>query len=149
MRTFTFTKNGDAWYIKTKVYNAIAADAALSKQYPAARTEAFNALKKYTETDTRLLISLQIDGYKPVNEIYTGWYQDAANNFNLKQYERAYESFNSAITVSSFMTQKGWINLKLDTNSVLYAGVAAEKLNRYDDAVKYYGQLVTAMVFSY
>jgi tetratricopeptide (TPR) repeat protein len=139
-------KSATAWYTKAKIYNAISYDATLSKQYPSARMDAFNALKKYTETDDRMLIELQIDGYAPINEIYTGFYQTAANSFNQKSYEIAFQNFVNAITVSSFMTRKGWINLNLDTNSVLYAGVAAEKLNRFDDAVKYYGQLAEAKV---
>src|SRR5687767_6642291 len=66
-------KNADAWYTKAKVYNAIAMDAPLSQRFPGARMDAFNALKKYTELDDKMLISLQIDGYKPINDIYTGF----------------------------------------------------------------------------
>ena len=68
-----FQKNGDAFYTKAKIYNAISMDPALSKQFPGARLEAFNALKKYTDVDDKMLIALQIDGYKPINEIYTGY----------------------------------------------------------------------------
>ncbi len=135
-------KNADAWYLHAKVYGAIAADANLSSQVPDARMTAFNSLKKYTELDTKMLISLQIDGYKPINDIYTGYYQEGANNFNEKKYDAAFNAFTKAIMASKFMTEKGWISLKLDTNSVLYAGVAAEKLNKFDDAAKYYGMLV-------
>ena len=106
--------------------------------------EGFEALKKYTEIDDKMLIALQIDGYKPVNEMYTGAYQEAANAFNAKNYDQALEGFKNAIMVSSFMTQKGWINLRLDTNSTLYAGVAAEKLSKFDDAASYYAKLVEA-----
>lgn len=134
-------KNADAWYTKAKIYNNISMDGSLKSQVPDARAQAFQALKKYTETDDKMLIALQIDAYKPINDIYTGYYQDAANNFNSKNYEAAYTGFGNAIEVSQFMTSKGWINLKLDTNSVLYAGVAAEKMSKFDDAVKYYGQL--------
>ena len=134
-------KNGEGWYTKAKIYNAISMDGSLKSQVPDARQEAFKALKKYTEVDDKMLISLQIDGYKPVNDIYTAYYQEGANNFNSKKYEEAFTGFTHAIEVSQFMTSKGWINLKLDTNSVLYAGVAAEKMSKFDDAVKYYGQL--------
>ena len=137
-------KNAEAWYTKAKIYTAISMDANTKAQNPTARMEAFEALKKYTEYDDKMLISLQIDGYKPVNDMYTATYQEAANAFNDKNYEKSYEGFKNAIIISSFMTQKGWINLKLDTNSVLYAGVAAEKLNKPDEAVTYYGQLVEA-----
>lgn len=134
-------KNGEAWYTKAKIYNEIAKDAKLRTSLPDARMDAFNALKKYTEVDDKMLISLQIDGYKPINDIYTGYYQEAAGSFNDKQYETAFSGFKNAIAVSTFMTQKGWINLKLDTNSILYAGVAAEKLSKPEDAVVYYGML--------
>lgn len=134
-------KNGEAWYTKAKIYNAISMDGSLKSQVPDARQTAFQALKKYTEVDDKMLISLQIDGYKPVNEIYTSYYQEGANSFNAKNYEEAFSGFTHAMEVSKFMTEKGWINLKLDTNSVLYAGVSAEKMQKFDDAVKYYGML--------
>lgn len=108
--------------------------------------DAFYALKKYTEIDDKMLIALQIDGYKPINDIYTGCYQEAANNFNAKNYQRSFTGFVNAIMVSKFMTEKKWINLPLDTNSVLYAGVSAEKLNKPDDAAIYYSKLVEGRV---
>ncbi|HYE53450.1 MAG TPA: tetratricopeptide repeat protein [Chitinophagaceae bacterium] len=134
-------KNADAWYTKAKIYGAMATDEKTKGLVPDPRMESFQALKKYTEVDDKMLITLQIDGYKPINDIYTGYYQDGANSFNAKDYEKSYAGFKNAIEVSKFMTEKGWINLKLDTNSVLYAGVSAEKLNKPDEAAIYYGQL--------
>lgn len=141
-----FQKNPEAWYTKAKIYNAVATDGALVKTFSSARQDAFNALKKYTEIDDRMLISLQIDGYKPINDIYTGYYQEAATDFNARNYDKAFTGFVNAIAVSRFMNDKGWINLPLDTNSVLYAGVAAEKLNKLDDAAFYYSKLTVARV---
>jgi tetratricopeptide (TPR) repeat protein len=128
-------QNADAWYTKAKIYNGIAALSSPGTEITGAREAAFKALIKYTELDEKMLISLQIDGYKPINDIYTGFYQSAANSFNNKNYEKALEGFKKAIEVSSFMTKKGWIKLALDTNSVLYAGVAAEKLQKPHEAV--------------
>ena len=133
-----------AWYLKAKIYNAIALDPQLSDKYPDIRTEAFNALKKYSDTDDKFLIDLQIDGYKPINDIYTGYYATAALSFNQKDYEKGYSNFVNAISVSRFMTEKKWINMGLDTNSVLYAGVSAEKLGKMDEAATYYSMLIEA-----
>jgi len=47
-------KNSEAWYTKLKIYNAIAAGP-LVTQYPDARDQAFEALKKYTEVDDKKL----------------------------------------------------------------------------------------------
>src|SRR3981081_2872055 len=57
-------KNGEAWYYKLKIYNAIAADSQLRAKFPDARDQAFEALKKYTEVDDKKLLLLQMDGYK-------------------------------------------------------------------------------------
>ena len=73
-------KSPDAWYYKLKIYNAIAAGP-LSAQYPDARQQAFEALKKYVEVDNTKLLLLQVDGYKPVNEIYQGFFQIGAKRF--------------------------------------------------------------------
>ena len=52
-------KNGEAWYTKLKIYNAIAANDQLKTQFPDARDQAFDALKKYTEVDDKKLLFLQ------------------------------------------------------------------------------------------
>jgi hypothetical protein len=139
-------KIGDAWYTKLKIYNAIAADSALSLQYPDARLQAFAALKKYTEVDDKKLISLQMEGYKPVNEIYQGFFQVGANDYNGGKYADALTNFSGALQTSAFMNEKGWTTLKLDTTSTLYAGISAEKANKRDSAAVYYGKLAEAKI---
>jgi len=59
-------KIAEAWYIKLKVYNSIAANDQLRTQYPDARDQAFDALKKYVDLDEKdkKLLLLQVDGYK-------------------------------------------------------------------------------------
>jgi tetratricopeptide (TPR) repeat protein len=138
-------KSPDAWYYKLKIYNAIAAGP-LAAQYPDARQQAFEALKKYVEVDDKKLLLLQIDGYKPVNEIYQGFFQIGANDYNAAKYDSALTNFNGAIETSSFMNSKGWTTLKLDTTSTLYAGISAEKAGKKDTAAIYYGRLADAKI---
>lgn len=137
-------KSGDAWFTKLKVYNAIAANDQLKTQYPDARSQAFEALKKYTETDDKKLLLLQMEGYKPVNEIYQGFFQVGANDYNGGKYAEALENFNGALKTSAFMNEKGWTTLKIDTTSTLYAGISAEKAGKKDTAAIYYGKLAEA-----
>lgn len=139
-------KSGDAWYYKLKIYNAIAADSNLRAKYPDARDQAFAALKKYTEVDDKKLLLLQMDGYKPVNEIYQGYFQVGANDYNAAKYSDALECFSGALQTSSFMNSKGWTNLKIDTTSTLYAGISAEKAGKKDSAAIYYGKLAEAKI---
>ena len=136
-------KNPYAWYIKAQIYNAIAMDATTKDQYPTARKEAFEALKKYSEDD-KWLFAIQIDAYKPVLEVYNGYFQEASAAFESKNYEQSYENYENAIEVSTFMIQKRWINLKLDTTAIFNTGLSAERLNKPDDAAIYYLQLVEA-----
>ena len=139
-------KNPEAWYTKLKVYNAIAANDQLKTQTPDARDQAFAALVKYTEIDDKKLLLLQMDSYKPVNEIYQGYFQVGANDYNGQKYAEALENFSGALRTSSFMNAKGWTNLKIDTTSTLYAGISAEKANKKDSAAIYYGKLAEAKI---
>jgi len=139
-------KNGEAWYYKMKIYNAIAASDQLKAQYPDARDQAYAALVKYTEVDDKKLLLLQMEGYKAVNEIYQGYFQIGAADYNGGKYDSALHNFNGALATSSFMNAKGWTTLKLDTTSTLYAGISAEKAGKRDTAAIYYGRLAEAKI---
>src|ERR1700733_7415140 len=139
-------KTGEGWYYKLKIYNAIAANDQLRIQFPDARDQAFDALKKYTDVDDKKLLLLQMDGYKPVNEIYQGYFQIGAANYNGGKYDSALHNFSGALQTSGFMNAKGWTTLKLDTTSTLYAGISAEKAGKRDTAAVYYGRLAEAKI---
>lgn len=136
-----FSKNSEAWYTKAKIYNAIAADNTLSAQTPDARAQALAAIKKYVELDDKKLIMLQIDQYKPMNEIYQGYFKAGADAYNAGKFADALENFKGAIESSSYMSEKGWITQKLDTTSTLYAGISAEKAGKKDEAAGFYGKI--------
>jgi hypothetical protein len=139
-------KNPEAGYVKSKIYEAIAVNDQLKTQYPDARSEAFLALKTYVQIDDKKLILLQIDQYKVINEIYQSYFQLGAADYNSGKYNDAIQNFDGAINASSFMTEKGWINMKVDTTSNMYAGVAAEKAKKRDTAAIYYGRLADAKI---
>ncbi|HUB60433.1 MAG TPA: hypothetical protein VL978_07020 [Puia sp.] len=138
-------KNADAWYTKLKIYNAIAAGP-LAGQYPGARDTAFLALQKYVELDDKKLIALQLDGYKPINEIYQGYFAAGANDYNTGKYDSAFYNFKGALAASAFMNAKGWTNMKIDTTSTLYAGISAEKAGKKDSAAIYYSKIADAHI---
>jgi len=69
-----YDRDGEAWYLKSKIYNEIAANDRLRLQFPDAREQAFDAIQKYTELDDRQLASLQADRYAPINDIYRGYF---------------------------------------------------------------------------
>jgi len=131
-------KNAEAWYIKVKIYNAIAVNDQLKAQYPDALIQSLDALKKYTQYDDKKLVLLTVDQYKPINEIYQGLFQAGAANYNDKKYSDALTDFRGAIAAIGFMYKQGWIKQSMDSTAILYAGISAEKSDKREEAVIYY-----------
>jgi len=135
-------KSQDAWYYKSKIYIAIAGNDQLKGTVPDAYDQAFDALKKYLELDDKKIYLLLIqDQYKPINDIYQGYFQRGAASYNTGKYPEALSDFKGALSAINYMGEKGWIKKILDTTSTLYAGISAEKANKKDEAAFYYKQL--------
>ena len=136
------SKNAEAWYYKAKIYMAIAGNDQLKSTVPDAYDQSFDALKKYMELDDKkVYLLLMQDQYKPINDIYQGYFQKGAANYNTGKYTEALTDFKGALAAIDFMGEKGWIKKILDTTSTLYAGISAEKANNRDEAALYYKQL--------
>src|SRR5882724_11957801 len=135
-------KNGEAWYYKAKIYIAIAGNEQLKSTVPDAYDQSMDALKKYIDLDDKkVYLLLMQDQYKPINDIYQGYFQRGAANYNTGKYTEALSDFKGALTAIGYMSEKGWIKKILDTTSTLYAGISAEKANNRDEAAFYYKQL--------
>ena len=138
-------KTPEAWFYKGKIYAAVAADNALGAQTPDANTQAFDAFKKYVDMDEKH-VSLVLENYKPITDMYQGYFKKGAAQFQENKYAEAFGTFKSCLEISDYMTSKGWANIKLDTTVVLYTGIAAEKAGKKDDAAIYYARLADAKV---
>ncbi|MFT3934735.1 MAG: hypothetical protein QM726_14015 [Chitinophagaceae bacterium] len=138
-------KNAEAYYLKGKIYSAITGDNALSAQVPDAGAQSFEAIKKYIDMDEKHL-SITLDNYKPITDMYQGYFKKGAAQFQGNQYAESFTTFKSCLELSDYMSAKGWANIKLDTTVVLYTGIAAEKAGKKDDAAIYYGRLADAKV---
>ena len=73
------TKNPNdpiALYYKSKVYSVLSADAQFKISVPDAREQAFEAFKKAIETDkeNKVMFAATQDQYKPIFDLYTGYY---------------------------------------------------------------------------
>jgi hypothetical protein len=131
-------KNGDAWYTKVKIYNAIATNEQLKAQYPDALIQSLDALKKYTQYDDKKLVLLTADSYKPINEIYQGLFAAGAAEYNAQKWNESLRDFSGAISAINFMYGKGWIKQSMDSTSTLYAGISAEKADKREEALVFY-----------
>jgi hypothetical protein len=141
-------KNAEGWYYKVKIYNAIAVNEQLKAQYPDALIQSLDALKKYTQYDDKKQVLLAADGFKPVNEIYQGLFQQGASNYNAQKYKESLTDFTAAISAINFMYKQGWIKQSMDTTSLLYAGISAEKINKRDTALIYYKTIADSGITS-
>ncbi|MFI5156965.1 MAG: hypothetical protein ACHQEM_12305 [Chitinophagales bacterium] len=132
----------EMWYVKSKIYSAIGGNDQLRAQVPDALDQSFEAMKKYISIDDKLLLLLMQEQYKPMTDIYSGYFQAGAASYNAGKYSEALTEFQGAMGALSFMSQKGWVKNAMDTTSTLYAGISAEKANKRDEAVIYYSKIV-------
>lgn len=140
-------KNAEGWYTKAKIYGEIAQDPALAASNPEARWTSFEALKQYVAADDKgQLLLLQLDNYKPIMDIYQGYFKAGADDYNANRFEPAFGNFKNCLSVSEYMAEKKWSNVALDTTVILYTGISAEKSSKRDDAAIYYGKLAEAKV---
>lgn len=138
-------KKGDGWFMKAQIYNAIARDTILSKQYGDTRMEAFNSYKKYLEVDSKG-IEGTINQHSPLFDVAFGYMEVASKAFNSKKFPEALTAFKNAEQVEEYIVLK---NLKYGEFSFpaydtqLYLNVAASAINakQEDVAVQYYQKI--------
>jgi hypothetical protein len=131
-------KNPEAWYVKVKIYDTIGTNAQLKAQYPDALVQSLEALKNYIKYDDKKQVLIIADAYKPLNVIYPGLFQAGVTNYEAKNYSQALLYFSNAVSAIDIMYKNGWIKQSMDSTSLLYAGISAEKDNKRDEAAIYY-----------
>ncbi len=133
-----YSKNAEAWYTKVKIYDTIGTNAQLKEQYPDALIQSLDALKNYIKYDDKKQVLIIADAYKPLNVIYPGLFQAGVSNYEAKKYDQSLMYFSSAVSAIDLMYKNGWIKQTMDSTSLLYAGISAEKNNKRDEAAIYY-----------
>lgn len=142
--------NSDAWYTRSKIYLAINEDAGLKATVPEARAVALESIKKYLENESAIkdtakrLLTLKLEGNKPLVDIYSGYSKDAASFYNAGNFNDALTNFKNSLEVFDILSSRNLIPLKLDTTTTLYAGISAEKANKLDTAAFYYAKVAEA-----
>src|SRR4030095_2350439 len=132
-------KNADAWYAKAQIYNALATDDNLKTSIP----DAYDA----DPNNKRMMLDLYKTGfvaYEGVANRAAGAYQ--ANNMNA-----AFEGYKKTIEDGDYLKSKnlsysGYKVPQLDTGMVFMAGYSAMKLEKTDDALKYFAQIADAKI---
>lgn len=142
--------NPEAWFVKSKVYLAAAAQPDLKASVPDARDVAFESIKKYLELESgekdekKRYIMLTLDNNQPLIDIYQGYNKDAATFYNAGNYNDALTNFKNALAAFDIISSRNIVQIKLDTTTTLYAGISAEKASKPDEAATYYAKIAEA-----
>lgn len=140
-------KNAETWYTKAKIYGAIATNDKFKTLAADGRADAFEAIKKAQELDkTQTTTFLTIDSYKPVYDLYGGYFDMAASQYNAEKYEDALANFKKSNTIGEYIFGQGWGLYKLDTTLVYYSALAAMNAKKDDEAVASFLKLADAKV---
>jgi len=140
-------KTAEAWYMKGKVYSAIAADPKTQGTMPDGRRLALEAFRKSIETDrNQAVLLLTVDGYQPVFALYTSAYQQGVDLYNTERFEMALTALREAATTGEFIYNQGWGLSRLDTTLALYTGLAAYRAGRQEETLFQFRKLADANI---
>lgn len=150
--------NAEDLYLQSKIYTAIAVNEQMKNTVPDARLIAFEAFKKAVENqkgNNEYLKMMVMDKqfYKPLIDIYSGYYDAGAAYFNSgaaksnkADFEQSMNMFINADKVGHFIAEQKLALSELDTNLVLNIGKSALNAGKTDMASTYLSKLADAKV---
>ena len=127
--------SAEAWYYKGRIYNSLSKDSTVAKQdaYNYKQT-AFDAFKKNQQLD-KFDLRMKTEFYKSYLDLYLGFYDLGAQNFNLKNYPAAYNSFTKSQEMENFILSKNYLYDEIKLNKLdtaLVMNIAASALQASD-----------------
>ncbi len=149
--------NGEALYLKAKVYGQIADSEQFANLVTGdARAEALDAYKKAIADSTNTKVSLMAiqDQYKALFDLYSGYYAAGAKAFNDAAtanskvgYEGAMNQFIKSNDIGQYIAQKKYASIgAVDTTLILNIGKAALNAKNDEAALKYFTMLADANI---
>ncbi len=140
-------KSAEAWYLKGKIYSAVAANPGFKSLAPDGRMQALEAFKKSLELDKTVATTyLTLDQYQPVFTLYTSNFEEAAALYNSEKYVDALQQFKNCTTFGDFIFTNGWGLYKLDTTLTYYTALSALNSKNEAEAVTNFTKLGDARV---
>lgn len=135
--------SSDAQFYKAVIYHNLA------KQKPdsAMSAAALNAIEKYMQLEQskpegqRALLST-LENHKTLVDIYQGYFNRGVENFKSNNFTTAFYDFQHALEAFDLLKSNNLTTVKFDTTVNLYAGYSAQNAKMYDQAAKYYDQII-------
>ena len=144
-------EKAEAWYFKGRAYNSLSYDPSVSKtEAYQLKKDAFEAFKKYQVLDPKDL-RLKLENHQSYLDLYLGYFDIGAQEFNEKNFDNSFNSFKSALDMKDFIMQRNYTYdaitfAALDTSLVLNTAIAAMQAKKDAEAMKYYKMLTDAEV---
>ncbi len=127
--------SAEAWYYKGRIYNSLSKDSTVAKQDAYNYKQiAFDAFKKNQQLD-KFDLRMKTEFYKSYLDLYLGFYDLGAQNFNLKNYPAAYNSFSKSQEMENFILSKNYLYDEIKLNKLdtaLVMNIAASALQASD-----------------
>lgn len=143
--------DAEGWYYKGRVYNSLSHDSTVPQSdLFQLRNDAYNAFKQNQLLDPAD-IYMKLETYNSYLDLYFGFYDLGAKEFNSKNFNGALESFKKSNEVKDYILAKKYTYAQitlypLDTALVLNTAASAVQAKKEDEAVVYYRKLTDANV---
>lgn len=139
----------DGWFYKGRIYNSLSKDSAVAPgEALKLKTDAFEAFKKYQQMDAKE-VSFILENHGSYFDLYNGYFDIGAKEFNNKNFAASFEGFKNAIVIEEFVRSKGYDynGFKFpvfDTALILNTAIAAGNAKDTVSSVSYYKKLTDA-----
>jgi len=143
----------EAYFYKGRAYNNYSKDSSLSPaESLKLKNEAFESLKKYQQLESKEILFI-LENHSTYFDLYNGYFDIGAKQFNTKNFEASLEGFKGALMIEDFVRSKDYEYNKfkfpaLDTSLILNAAIAASQAKDTAASITYYRKLADANVGS-
>ncbi len=143
--------DAEAWYYKGRIYNALSNDSTVPQsELLALRKDAFAAFQENQKLDKKDVF-LALEAHVSYLNVYYGFYDLGAKEFNAKNYDGALTAFKWANDVKDFILEKKYTYTDaklsvLDTSLIMNIGASAIQAKKEPEAIAYYMKIINAGV---
>jgi tetratricopeptide (TPR) repeat protein len=136
----------EGWMWDMVVYAGLYADDKLRAKYPRPELVADSAFERYHALDPTYKLVVDNSQQTFAGQMYSESFNFGVSTYNQKKYDSSFYFFKLAVKYSDVIFKNKWskdTTLSMDTLSILYAGVTADKIGNRDEAAKYYGRIAS------
>jgi hypothetical protein len=141
----------EGWFYKGRIYNGLSKDSGMATtDVLKLKNDAYAAFKKYQQLDAKE-VSFLAENHASYFDLYNGYFDIGAKEFNNKNFPLSLEGFKNALEVEEYVKSKGYEynGFKfpaLDTSLITNAAIAATQAKDEAAAAAFYRKLTDANV---